>query len=375
MFDIAALLHQLTPMMGWRALAAFLLCAVLIPISLPIARRYGLVDRPGGRKLHECATPVSGGLCILISIVAVGLAFDPMPWLRLPVFFTCIGLLVAVGVWDDLRDISWRIRLLVQVAVAVLMVEWAGLEVRNLHDVFGIDTLGLLTLPFTIFVVVGVINALNMADGVDGLAGGQAVVSLLLLAGFALYAGDLLAVERLLSITAAVAGFLLWNSRFPWQRRARVFLGDAGSMLIGFAIAWYAIRLGQNPAHPVSPVLGPWTIALPLIDCTVLMVRRWRQGRSPFAADRNHLHHLLLDAGYSPAAIAFGLAVVSLLLGLGAALAVKLGVYRPLLVLAFLVLWFAYYALTCERDRAVRCFRAIHPGRRRLAQPLPSLHP
>ncbi|HEX5755244.1 MAG TPA: MraY family glycosyltransferase, partial [Arenimonas sp.] len=151
--------------------------------------------------------------------------------------------------------------------------------------------------------------------------------------------------------------------------------GDAGSMLIGFAIAWYAVRLSQNPSHPVSPVLGPWTLAIPLIDCTVLMVRRWRQGRSPFSADRNHLHHMLLDAGYSAAAIAFGLAVLSLLLGLGAAVAIKLGIYRPLLVLLFIALWFAYYALTVDRDRAVRVFRAIHPGRRRLSQPLPAPYP
>ena len=359
--------------MGWRALAAFLTCALLIPLSLPLAQRFGLVDRPGGRKQHLCPTPVTGGLCILLSIIAVGLIFDPMPAVRLPVFFTCAALLVVVGAWDDLRELNWRFRIAVQVAVAMLMAQWAGLEVRNLHDVFGVDSLGWLGLPFTAFVVVGVINALNMADGVDGLAGGQAIVSLLLFAGFALYAGDLLAVHRLLGLAGAVAGFLLWNSRFPWQPQARVFLGDAGSMLIGFAIAWYAVRLGQNPAHPISPVLGPWTIALPLIDCTVLMVRRCREGRSPFAADRNHLHHLLLAAGYSPAAIAFGLAVLSLGLGLAAAMAVKLGVYRPLLVLAFLVLWFAYYALTAERARAVRFFRAIHPRLRSSSDPLPSL--
>ncbi len=359
--------------MGWRALSAFVVCAVLIPLSLPLAQRYGLVDRPGGRKQHACPTPMTGGLCLLVSIVAVGLIFDPLPQVRLPVFFTCAALLVGVGAWDDLRDLNWRFRIAVQVLVAVLMVQWAGLEVRNLHDVFGVDSLGWLGLPFTVFVVVGVINALNMADGVDGLAGGQAIVSLLLLAGFAVYAGDMLAVQRLLGIAGAVAGFLLWNSRFPWQPRARVFLGDAGSMLIGFAIAWYAVRLGQNPAHPVSPVLGPWTIAIPLIDCTVVMVQRWRAGRSPIAADRNHLHHLLLDAGYSPAAIAFGLAVLSAVLGVAAAAAVKLGVYRPLLVLAFFVVWGCYYWLTAERARALRFFRAVHPRLRSDAEPLASM--
>src|SRR5690606_24286808 len=100
--------------------------------------------------------------------------------------------------------------------------------------------------------------------------------------------------------------------------------------------------------------------ALPLIDCVTLMIRRWRQGRSPFRADRDHLHHMLLDAGYSPTRIALGMMGVSLLLGLGAAAALKLGVARPLLVVAFLLLWAVYYWLTARRDRAVSFFHRFH---------------
>ena len=107
----------------------------------------------------------------------------------------------------------------------------------------------------------------------------------------------------------------------------------------------------------VSPVLGPWTIALPLIDTCSLILRRLRQGRSPFAGDRDHLHHLLLDAGYSPTTIVLGGMLVSLALGLGAALALKLGVYRPLLVLLFFVLIGVHYKLTADRERAVQFFR------------------
>jgi UDP-GlcNAc:undecaprenyl-phosphate GlcNAc-1-phosphate transferase len=227
--------------------------------------------------------------------------------------------------------------------------------------------LGWLGIPVTVFVVVGTINALNMADGLDGLAAGQALISLLLFLCFALYAGNEPMAARLLTVAAAVAGFMIWNLRFPWQRSARVFLGDAGSMLLGFVIAWTAVRLTQNPAHPVSPVLGPWTIALPLIDCVALIFRRMRQGRSPFSADRDHLHHLLLDAGYSPGAITWGLMLVSAVLGSSAALAVKLGINRPLLVMIFLALIVAYYLLTTDRARAVAMFRRI-----RLAAPAPS---
>jgi UDP-GlcNAc:undecaprenyl-phosphate GlcNAc-1-phosphate transferase len=208
-----------------------------------------------------------------------------------------------------------------------------------------------------------------MADGLDGLAAGQALVSLLLFLCFALYAGNIAMAERLLAVAAAVVGFLVWNMRFPWQRSAKVFLGDAGSMLLGFVIAWTAVRLSQNPAHPVSPVLGPWTIALPLIDCVSLIFRRMRHGRSPFSADRDHLHHLLLDAGYRPAGIAWGLMAMSALMGFSAAVALKAGVSRPLLVLIFLFLIAVHYLLTDDRERAVAFFRRVRVGRRSASLP------
>lgn len=150
-----------------------------------------------------------------------------------------------------------------------------------------------------------------------------------------------------------------------------MFLGNGGSMLLGFIIAWTSVRLTQNPAHPVSPVLGPWTLALPLIDCVTLMFRRWRQGRSPFAADRHHMHHMLLDAGFSATRVVLVLAGLSLLLGLGAALALKLGVYRPLLVLVFLVLLAAWYAFSSDYARAVARLRRWTgaPARSPLADP------
>ena len=364
-----SLWHQLTPASWLRALTALVITALLITFSLPLATRLGLVDRPGGRKQHDAATPVHGGLAILVAMLCSSLAFGDYHSPLTLVFYLAGGLLILVGAVDDFRGLGWRFRLGAQIVAALVIAIIGGASVQQLSDVFGVSNLmlGWLGIPVTVFVVVGTINALNMADGLDGLAAGQALVSLLLFLCFALYAGNEPMAERLLAVAAAVAGFMIWNLRFPWQRSARVFLGDAGSMLLGFVIAWTAVRLTQNPAHPVSPVLGPWTIALPLIDCVALIFRRMRQGRSPFSADRDHLHHLLLDAGYSSGAITWGLMVVSAVLGSSAALAVKLGVNRPLLVLIFLALIVAYYLLTTDRARAVAMFRRI-----RLAAPAPS---
>ncbi|WP_051130420.1 MraY family glycosyltransferase [Arenimonas oryziterrae] len=365
-----SLLYQLD---GWtllRTLAAFAFAALLIPLSLPIANRLGLYDIPGGRKQHELPTPYVGGAVILVAILLSMLIFDRYLTTANLVFCLCSAGLVVVGLADDRYDLSWRLRIGVQVLVTLGMIFYANARVQNLDDVFGIPNLYLgwwVSVPFTIFIAVGVINALNMIDGSDGLAGGQVLISVLLFAAFALYGGNIVTAERLLAVAGAVAGFLLWNARFPWQPRARVFLGNAGSMLLGFIIAWTSVRLTQNAAHPVSPVLGPWTIAFPLIDCVTLMFRRVRQGRSPFSADRDHMHHLLLDAGYSPSQIAWGLAGLSLLLGLAAGMAVKMGVYRPSLVVTFLLAIAAYYWFSSKRERAVtfleRCRLRFLPGK------------
>jgi UDP-GlcNAc:undecaprenyl-phosphate GlcNAc-1-phosphate transferase len=352
---------------GWlRALLAMGFVFVAIPLLQPLAVRFGLVDLPEGRKQHAASTPVHGGLCILAGMVVTAAIFNDISSSATTAFYLAGGMLLFVGVADDLKDLNWKFRIGTQVLAALAMMYLGGVSVQQLSDVVGIKNfeLGWLAVPVTVFVVVGMINALNMADGIDGLAGTQALVSVFLFCCFALYAGNVLAAERLLAIVGALAGFLVWNLRRPGMPRAEVFLGDAGSTLLGFIIAWTAVRLSQNPLHPVSPVLGPWTIALPLVDCCSLILRRLRQGRSPFAGDRDHLHYLLLDAGYTPTAIVIGMAIASLMLGFGAAFALKLGVYRPLLVLAFFVLIAIHYFFTADRARAVALF-----ARMPLAQP------
>ena len=355
----------------WRSLTAFVIVAALVPASLPLTRMLGLYDVPGGRKQHEAPTSYIGGLLILLAVAVSFVVFDAQTNLVATTFLGCCGLLMVVGLLDDRFGLSWKVRIAMQIGAALIMIYVAGVKAENLGDVFGYANLwmGWLAVPMTVFIVVGVINALNMIDGSDGLAGGQALVSLVLFSAFALYAGNTDMVMRLMTVAAAVAGFLVWNLRFPWQPRARIFLGNAGSMVLGFVIAWAAVRLTQDAAHPVSPVLAPWTIAIPLIDCVTLMFRRIQQGRSPFQADRNHLHHMLLDAGFNPILIAWGLMIASLSLGLAAGLAVQQGIYRPVLVALFIILLLGYYDLTSDRARAVAMFSRLRGARTKPAAP------
>jgi UDP-GlcNAc:undecaprenyl-phosphate GlcNAc-1-phosphate transferase len=173
------------------------------------------------------------------------------------------------------------------------------------------------------------------------------------------YCGNAGLAEQLLIAAGAVSGFLLMNMRFPWQPRARVFMGNAGSAFLGFIIAWASFRLTQNVWHPVTPILAPWLLATPLIDCVTLIARRLMRRQSPFRADREHMHHLMLDAGFTPTQLTVVLTSINLLLGLGAAIALKLKVPQPFLVLAFIALCVWYFWLTARRERAVAAFARL----------------
>jgi UDP-GlcNAc:undecaprenyl-phosphate GlcNAc-1-phosphate transferase len=337
----------------------------------PLARRLGWVDRPHGRKDHEVATPVTGGLAISIGVL---LAL-PLGMTVPDAFYAfCLGSLVllVVGILDDLLDLSWSFRLLAQCGAALIMVYLGNVRAEYIGlpgDPASID-LGILTVPFTVFITIGIINAINMADGADGVAGGVTLVSLAMLGFVCERVGNYELLDRIVILAGAIAGFFVMNMRHPWQPRAQAFLGNSGSTIIGLAITWLTVRISHTAGHPVSSILGPWLVALPLIDCVVLMLRRVRQHRSPFSADRNHMHHLLLDAGFSPSQVALLLAGLTALFGMSAMAAIYVHVPQIVLVLVFLMLIGAHYVFTGDRDRAVRTLYRLRVGIRNLVMPV-----
>ncbi len=341
-------------------------CIASMLILLPLAHRLGWYDHPdAGRKQHATPTPFVGGLA-----VAMGALFA-VAVLKLdggdPRALRALGgaglLLLVTGVLDDLYDPHWRWRIAAQVLAALILVYGGGLSVNHIGTVFGhpIDSLGGLSVPFTVFMIVALINALNMADGADGLTGTVVFVGLSMFAAAALYAGDPALFAVLAAVAGSVLGFLVFNLRRPGLPRARVFLGNGGSALLGLVIAWASLRLTQNPAHPVTAVLLPWLLVPPVVDAVVLVLRRCAQGQSPFAADRNHMHHFMLDAGFSPTQIALALGGLSLGLGGAAALALRGNwLDHTALVLLYVAMTVAWFLLTWRRERAVAFFAAIH---------------
>ena len=349
-------------------------CIAVMLLLLPLARRFGWYDHPDdGRKDHATPTPIVGGMAIALGAVAAILILgldggDARALLALAVAGV---LMLGVGLYDDLHDVNWRWRIAAQGGAALVLVYGGGLAVNHVGTVFGhpITSLGWLSVPFTVFMVVALINALNMADGVDGLTGSVVFVGLAMFAAAALYAGDPALFAVLAAVAGAVLGFLVFNLRRPGLPRARVFLGNGGSALLGLVIAWASLRLTQNPEHPVTAILLPWLLVPPVVDAVALVLRRAAQGRSPFAADRNHMHHFMLDAGFSPSQIALALGGISLGLGGLAALSLRNNwVDHTALVMIYITMTVAWFLLTWRRDRAVAFFAYIHQRSRRPGQ-------
>lgn len=261
------------------------------------ALNVGLVDKPNARKLHVGAVPLVGGLSICISILYF-LFNHPNIIIHSELYTASILILVVVGALDDKYDISFKLRFLVQGALSVAMMVLGKIELSTAGNILGTGTilLGWFGYLVTIFAVVGAINAFNMVDGIDGLLGALSCVTFAGL-GFLMYYYNQynLAYFCLVLITIIVPYILLNLGAFG--RKRRVFMGDAGSMLIGFTVIWLLLLSSQENRPLMRPVTALWLIAVPLMDMVAIMIRRIRRGDSPFKPDREHLHHIFQRIG------------------------------------------------------------------------------
>jgi UDP-GlcNAc:undecaprenyl-phosphate GlcNAc-1-phosphate transferase len=241
-------------------------------------------------------------------------------------------------------------------------VSWGGLYVSQLGDLLGFGVVHLhgWSIPFTVVCVLGVVNAVNMTDGMDGLAGGVGFIALLWFGVAAAMLKLGTQTSLLLLLLSALAGFLLFNIRHPWRTRASVIMGDAGSMMAGLAMAWFAVDLTQGEGHSLPPITAVWILALPLLDMGGVMVRRIAKGQSPFAADRKHLHHILLLAGYSGTRVVTILLVLSALMGGVGIAAWQLGIPDYAMFYAFLILLAVYYYLMTKAWSLMKSLKKFH---------------
>lgn len=311
-----------------------------------VAKKINLVDRPNERKLHQGMIPLVGGISIYFTLMlALWLKQDLLS--NSDIYVLCASVLVIMGAIDDKYDVDYRIRLVVQILISCAMIFGAGLSLKSLGEAFlGFElTLGPLGYIVTVLAVLGAINAFNMVDGIDGLLGGLTMVTFGALS-YIHYADHQLPLARFcLMMMIVVLPYILLNLGFPFGVRKKVFMGDAGSMLIGFTVIWVLLQGTQGPKAQMTPVTALWLISIPLMDMTCIMIRRIRKGVSPFKPDREHLHHICLRAGLSShQALVVICGVATLLAVAGIALEYG-GVPEWISLLLFVLVFFLYYQL------------------------------
>ncbi|ADN75280.1 undecaprenyl-phosphate alpha-N-acetylglucosaminyl 1-phosphatetransferase [Ferrimonas balearica DSM 9799] len=272
----------------------------LIRLGKPLAIHFGLVDLPGGRKEHKGAIPLIGGIAIFLSVLTSSLLFFPASE-TLRMYLLSAILMLFIGVLDDKYDLKVSYRLFAQAFAASLMIFGAGEYLKDFGNLlgFGVIDLGWFGPVITLIAVIGAINAFNMVDGIDGLAGMLSIISFSAIAVLMAMANNPWFMLPLLYI-AAIGAYLMFNLGWPKGKLRKIFMGDAGSMVIGLTIVWLLVLGSQGESRAFSPVIALWVIAIPLMDMAAIMYRRKKKGQSPFKPDRDHLHHICMRAGLTP---------------------------------------------------------------------------
>lgn len=336
-------------------LLSLILSLAFVPVVRKFALRTDFVDKPGGRKQHEQTTPYGGGIAIFVVFGLLSLFIAP-PFEGSWAYFVALAMILITGVIDDKSGVNAKLKFAIHFLAAFILVIPGHTQLLTLGNLLGFGDMGLgwAVIPFSVACVVYIINAINMMDGVDGLAGGKSLIVFLWLMIAAASAGEWNAVSSLAVISGAVIGFLYYNMRHPFRTKAGIFLGNAGSMALGLTIAWYCIQLSQEPTATILPVSVAWIIALPIIDPFGLLVARLKDGKHPFEPDRRHFHHHFLDAGFTPAQTTMIILGWAAILGGIGYLGPKAGIPEPILGWTWVALWIGHALMTMKPQGFIR---------------------
>lgn len=326
----------------------FLVTFVIIALLRSLSFKLGWVDNPGGRKKHKRAVPMIGGLAIFVGFsLAIGhTLFLSSSFLIF--WLICSALVVLSGI-DDLYPLRAGHRFMLHFILMMVMAILGKTAISNLGNLLGIGVIGLgwSGLIFTGIASVGIINAVNMMDGVDGLTACVSLVELSLLLFLSVHSHLFKESMIIVTFMGTIGAFLLFNFPIKAVEKYKVFLGDTGSMLIGFLLVWLCIRLTQYGEHSYPPALMLWIVALPLMDALHVMMNRKVRGVSPFKADRRHIHHICLRLGYTSLQVTCMLSVISFAIGIMGIVIHQQGGSEPLLFGGMVMMLMLYTCVVC----------------------------
>ena len=314
-------------------LLAFAVSLAATPLAGRLAAKCGCFDRPDSvRKLHKTPVPYFGGLAILVGFLVSALVFSFVMLGAIPqnvaVMFIGGMSICFVGLIDDMYDMPAPLKLLLQIVISAFTAYFGGaIEYTTIFD--RTLVLGVFSIPVTVLWMVLIINALNLIDGLDGLASGVSALESFALLITSVIMGNTVCIVASAALCGAVLGFLPYNAN-----RATIFMGDAGSMFIGYIMACISV-FGLFKSQALFSIVVPALIfALPLLDTVVAFFRRIFKGQSPFKADRSHLHHKLIDNGFTPKQSVIAIYCASAVFCVASILFMKYKLFSMVLVLA-----------------------------------------
>ncbi|WP_181347244.1 MraY family glycosyltransferase [Thalassobacillus sp. CUG 92003] len=317
--------------MEYQALLfCFILSIVITPLVKKIAIKIGATDQPNDRKVHKIMMPRLGGLAIFISFAGGFLIFFPESSYAWPVLVGAT-IIIITGVLDDLRELSAKVKLGGQLVAAVIVVI-GGVQVEFINLPFGGEIqFGYFSIPITILWIVGITNAINLIDGLDGLAAGVSAIALLTISGMAITMGNVFVVFAGLMMLGSTLGFLIYNF-YP----AKIFMGDTGALFLGFMISVLSL-LGFKNVTLFSFIIPVIILGVPISDTIFAIVRRMVNRKPLSAPDKSHLHHCLINLGYTHPETVLVIYAMSALFSLAAVIFSQATLFGAVIVLSVLL--------------------------------------
>lgn len=313
-------------------LLCFIGTILLTPIVKKLAVAIGATDKPNKRKVHQGIMPRMGGLAIFISFV-IGVILLPVEQKFTTAFLVGCTIIIITGMLDDMLELSAKLKLLGQLAAAVIVIVWGGVQITFINLPFGGEIqFGIFSIPLTIIWIVGVTNAINLIDGLDGLAAGVSSIALIVIGGMAFIMGDIYVAMIGAVLLVSTLGFLLYNFH-----PAKIFMGDTGALFLGYAIAVLSL-LGYKNLTFISLIVPVIILGVPISDTFFAIIRRLVNKQPLSAADKSHLHHCLLRIGFTHRQAVLAIYGIAALFGLAAVIFSVSTVWGSLIVVAVLLL-------------------------------------
>ena len=329
------------------AITAFFFAFIAIKFFKPVAIEIGLVDKPCERKQHAGHIPLIGGISIFLAVLAASLLWLPNT-LELRMYLIASAMMVFIGALDDKFDLRVRVRIVGQIIIASLMIYGVGGYISNLGNLFGFGdvTLGPIGIIFTYVGIIVVINAYNMIDGIDGLIGSLSINTFTSIAILFIMSGQTDYLSYPLILATATVPYLIFNlelfDKFLNEKSRKIFMGDAGSMFVGLSVIWLLTMGTQGENVSFRPVTALWICAIPLMDMLAIVVRRYKNGKSPFKPDRDHLHHILQRASLSSKQTLVAISLASVAMSVIGLAGEYFNVAESLMLVGFLVMFIIY---------------------------------